>query len=349
MPHGACNPRVVLKLKPVEPSASRDHPFATYIRTVGRGEHLSRPLDEAEAEAAMAMILAGEAEPVQVGAFLLVLRYRRETPEELAGFVRAARARMAISDGLTADLDWPSYADRHRQLPYFVLAALLLAENGVRVAMHGLAGVGSATTPLTLRALGIEPARSMKAAAKALDKTGFAYLPIELICPDVARLFDLRPILGVRSPANSLARELNPLGAACQIQGVFHPTFLPVHREAASHLGQPRAAIFKGGGGEAQRNPEKPCRVATVGDGDTGEETWPALSEGQRHAWREETLDPAATVALWRGERDAPGPEAAVVGTAAMALKLLGRADTQNEAQTLAENLWRERSRHKFD
>ena len=68
------------------------HPFAEFLRTIGRGATLGRPLDEAEAEQAMAMILDGAVEPVQLGAFLLVLRYRTETPAELAGFVRAARA-----------------------------------------------------------------------------------------------------------------------------------------------------------------------------------------------------------------------------------------------------------------
>src|SRR5262245_50095522 len=113
------------------------HPFAEVIRTIGRGETLSRPLTESEAESAMGMILAGKVEPVQLGAFLLLLRYRKETPPELAGFVRATRQKLREMPAAEADLDWPSYADRHKQLPYFLLSALLLAVNGVRVVMHG--------------------------------------------------------------------------------------------------------------------------------------------------------------------------------------------------------------------
>ena len=131
------------------------HPFAEFLRTIGRGATLGRPLDETEAEQAMGMILDGAVEPVQLGAFLLVLRYRTETPAELAGFVRAARARSVGADAITVDFDWPSYADRHKQLPYFVLAALLLAGNGVRVLMHGIEGEGAVTTPAALRALGV--------------------------------------------------------------------------------------------------------------------------------------------------------------------------------------------------
>ncbi|MEZ5933034.1 MAG: hypothetical protein R3F54_13985 [Alphaproteobacteria bacterium] len=67
------------------------HPFAAYLRIIGRGATIGRPLDEAEAEVAFAMILGGEVEPLQLGAFLLVLRYRTEAPSELAGSVRASR------------------------------------------------------------------------------------------------------------------------------------------------------------------------------------------------------------------------------------------------------------------
>ena len=93
----------------------------------------------------MSLILAGEAQPVQIGGFLMVLRYRGETAAELAGFVQAARQHIALDASVSVDLDWPSYADRHRQQPWFVLAALLLAENGFRVLMHGIAGASAAT------------------------------------------------------------------------------------------------------------------------------------------------------------------------------------------------------------
>jgi len=218
----------------------------------------------------------------------------------------------------------------------------------VRIAMHGIEGVGDATTPKVLDALGLAPATSAAVAETQLRDRSFAYLPLQLICPEMQSLFELRPILGVRSPANSLCRELNPADAPYQLQGVFHPTYLPSHSETAKMLGQPHAAIFKGGGGEIQRNPEKACRVATVDEGVIAEETWEAMTPAERHPWRDEPLDPQRVGALWRGELVAPGPEAAVVGTTAIALKLMGRAVTQAEASDLAKEMWQSRPKQAY-
>ncbi|MGH6879912.1 MAG: glycosyl transferase family protein [Hypericibacter sp.] len=324
------------------------HPFAKFLRLVGRGPTLSRSLTIDEAEEAMTAILAGSAEPMQIGALFLLLRNRKETPEELAGFVRAAQRWWKLPDEAAAEIDWPSYADRHKQLPYFILSALLLAEQGIKIAMHGLAGVGEATTPRVLQALGIEAANSVEDAARRIQRSGFAYLPIERFCPPLLRLFAMRPILGLRTPANSFCRELNPLAATAQLQGVFHPTYIVTHQEAARFLKQPKAAIFKGGGGEAQINPEKPCRVGLVEGEALTEETWPPLLAGERHGWRDEPLDPRAVLALWRGEAAPAGPTAAVIGTVAIALKLLGRAPTQEAALDQARAMWKGRAKGKY-
>lgn len=312
---------------------------------LGRGPGRARALTGEEAADAMRMVLAGAVEPVQLGAFLMLLRYRGESAAELAGFVGAAREGLAPLKGAAPDLDWPSYADRHRQLPYFVLAALLVARSGVRVLMHGIAGEaeGHVTTRAVLAALDVPVGGSLCDARARLERAGFAYVGLENICPGLERLFALRPLLGLRSPVNSLARALNPLGARCQMQGVFHPAYRTLHQETALLLGQPRAAVFKGGGGEVLRNPDKPCAVALVVDGVASEEIWPALTDERAFRPREEAQEVARVVALWRGEREDAGAVAAVTGTAAVALKMLGRAETQAAAQAMAEALWHDR------
>lgn len=203
----------VEQVEPAPKGPTELHPLARFVRTIARGPTLGRPLAEDEAEAAMAMILDGKAAPEQIGAMLMVMRYRTETAAELAGFVRATRTRTAVPKAAFADLDWPSYADRHKQLPYFLLAARLLANQGVRILIHGVAGEGPVTTPRVMAALGLAAASSADEAAAELDRRGLAYLPLETMAPGLAELFALRPLLGLRSPVNSLARELNPFGA----------------------------------------------------------------------------------------------------------------------------------------
>ena len=259
--------------------------------------------------------------------------------------VRAARARLQVGAGLVADLDWPSYADAHRQLPYFLLAARLVADAGVRVLLHGCVGAGPATTRHGLAALGLPMARTTGEAAEHLETCRLAHLPLELLSGRLAQLFALKPVLGVRTGVNSVARELNPAGAPAMLQGVFHPPYIPLHLAAQRMLGQPRALTFKGGGGEGQRNPDKPCRSMALTAGVEQEVVWPRLNHDAPWPWREEPLEPSRLAALWRGEWDAPGPVAAVTGTTAMALWLTGRTDDPAVADRLAAELWVRRDR----
>lgn len=324
--------------------------FAPFVRLLGRGPGISRELTRDEAREAMTLILEQRVAPEQLGAFLMLMRYRRETAEELAGFVEAARAILPPlpDDAPSVDLDWPSYADRHKQLPWFVLSALLLAQNGVTVAMHGIAGMEgegfAPTTRAALAHLGIAPCASLDAAAARLAHDALIFLPLEAIAPSLDALFALRPLFSLRSPVNSFARVLNPLRARAHITGVFHPAFRNLHRDTSRLTGQSGASVFKGGGGEIQRNPLKPCRVLTVNDGVDGEEEWPALAQGKPYNWRGEPHEVARLSALWKGELDHPYAVATVTGTAALVLKLLGRAGTLADADAMAQRIWAERA-----
>ena len=323
--------------------------FAPFVRMLGRGPGKSRALTRDEARDAMTLILQDRVAPEQLGAFLMLMRYRRETAEELAGFVEAAQTLLPPlpDDVPDVDLDWPSYADHHKQLPWFVLSALLLAQNGVTVAMHGIDGMEgegfAPTTRAALAHLGITPCASLEDAAARLAHDALIFLPLEAIAPRLDALFALRPLFSLRSPVNSFARVINPLRARGHITGVFHPDFRNLHRDTSRLIHQPKAAVFKGGGGEAQRNPMKPCFVLTVHDGVDGEEEWPALTETKHYDWRGEPHEVSRLSALWNGELDHPSATAAVTGSAALALKLLGRAETPDDADQMAQQLWAER------
>lgn len=84
------------------------NPFARVLQTIGKGPGRGRPLTREEARDAFASLLDGRAAEIQVGAFLLLMRYRGETPEELAGFIEAARTHEgwpALGSGVAVDLD----------------------------------------------------------------------------------------------------------------------------------------------------------------------------------------------------------------------------------------------------
>ncbi len=322
------------------------HPFAQYVRILGRGKKGARSLSFDEAREAMAMILADAVEPVQLGAFLMLLRIKEESPEELAGFVQAARVSLSLPTDLpTVELDWSSYAGKRRQLPWFILSALLLADQGVTILMHGTRGIKDdrVYTPDAMAALGIPLCRDFTEAGREIAHRNFAFIPLEHFCPRLKKILNLRRLFGLRSPVNTLLRMLNPLGAPYLLQGIFHPGYRAIHQQAALLLGQPHMAVFKGEGGETERNPDLPCPVFTVHGEEAGEEEWPALFS-KRHL-KDGTLDIGRLAALWRGELEDEYGTAAVTGTAAIVLRLLGWANSIAEAEAQAKAMWAARNK----
>ncbi|HEY5993854.1 MAG TPA: glycosyl transferase family protein [Gallionellaceae bacterium] len=323
-----------------------EHPFAQYIQMLGKGRKGSRDLTQQEAEQALGMILSGQTEPVQLGAFLMLMRVKEETPAEVAGFVKAARTSLRLPPNLPAvDLDWPTYAGKRRQLPWYLLSALLLSNHGISVLMHGIGGgiAGRVFIPQALQALGLAPAASFADAADQLNKTKFAFLPLHAISPDLERILDLKPVLGLRSPVHTVIRMLNPFGAPASIMGIFHPGYDDTHQQAGVLLGDKNLAVFKGEGGEAERNPDADCTVKLVLEGKAQEEIWPALF-ASRHM-KDDAMDVARLAQLWRGEISDEYGQAAVTGTAAIALRAMGRAGSIAAAQKMANEMWQERRR----
>ncbi|MBW7057585.1 glycosyl transferase family protein [Paracoccus bogoriensis] len=297
--------------------------LADYVKILGRGPGRSRNLTMDEAEAAMALILAGRADPHAIGAALMLMRLRGESPEEIAGFTRALRA--ILPPLPQADLDWPSYAaGRSRALPWFLLAARQVARTGARVLIHGWNAhqAGGADVRSALALAGIARADSPDDAARLLDRDGIAYLPLECFAPQALALLRLREVLGLRSCVNTVCRMLNPAGAAAAVQGVFHPPYLALQQAAGAILGQPRLGILKGGGGEFERNPSKPVTLWRLTEGTPHETALPPLVPGpQRLA--DLPHPPQVLADLWAGRLRDPFAEAIVAGTAEAALLTL--------------------------
>ena len=306
--------------------------FAGYVATLGRGPGRSRPLTRAEAADAMAMLLAGTPDRLQVGAFLMLLRYRGEDADEIAGLVEGAQPATRVD--AQVDLDWPSYgAGRTRGAPWFLLAALALAASGMRVLMHGTnAFSGGTTVSDALKRLGRTPARSVDEARSQLAQDGFSYLPIEVLCPRLAELLGLRRLLGLRSPMNTVARLLDPARAPAGVDGVFHPPYIEVHLGTAERLGRPRLLVLKGGGGEAERTPHRPV-AAHLWSGQHGrsELVLPAISAPPQPDAPEPDI-----AAIWQGAAGDPNIEARVVATIELGLLAVGRGGASDAASIWA-------------
>ena len=327
---------------------TQEHPFAHYVRVLGKGPRLSRPLTFEEARDGFSMVMRGEVEPVQLGAFLCLLRVKTETPEEAAGLAAAIRATITPPQNAPkVDLDWSSYAGKTRQLPYYLLAALTLAGHGITVFMHGSEHhtAGRVWTSEALAALGVPVSTSAEEAATRLTRDHFAYMTLEHLSPPLHQIMELRHLLGLRSPIHTVARLINPFHAGCAINSVSHPPYALVHQEAARLLGDTSMAVFKGEGGEAERRPEKACEVLSLVDGQPVTEEWPALIAGTRA--HEESLDLARMTALWSGSESCEIATAVISGTISIALRAMGRAASIDEAEGMALAMWRDRVKTK--
>ncbi|OUS05677.1 glycosyl transferase [Rhodobacterales bacterium 52_120_T64] len=323
------------------------HPFAKFIQILARGKTKTRAFTLEESQEAMAMILRGEAKPEQIGAFLMLLRLKEETPEEIAGFTMGTRDTFELPDNIPdVDVDWSSYAGKRRQLPWFILSALLLAQNGFKVFMHGTGGhtPGRIYTRETLQKLGFPIAHSFDQAVDHLAVSNFCYVSLEVLSPKLRELIEMRPTFGLRSPVHSFARMLNPFNAPVMMQGIFHRGFMDIHAGAGLLLDQPVTTVFRGEGGEIERRPNKPTIAWTAANGEITNEEWPALLPNG-HAVADEDMDIQNLIAIWRGEQSSEYAEASVIGTLAVALKSMGQAETIVEAQAMAQGMWVNRDR----
>ena len=323
------------------------HPFAKFIQILARGKTKTRAFTVEESQEAMAMILRGEAEPEQIGAFLMLLRLKEETPEEIAGFTLGTREMFDLPDNIPqVDVDWSSYAGKRRQLPWFILSALLLAQNGFKVFMHGTGGhtPGRIYTRETLQKLGFPIAQSFSEAADHIAARNFAYVPLQVLSPKLRELIEMRPIMGLRSPVHSFARMLNPFNAPVMMQGIFHRGFMDIHAGAGLLLDQPVTTVFRGEGGEIERRPNKPTVAWTAANGEIMNEEWPALLPNG-HAAADEEMDIQNLIAIWRGDESSEYAATSVIGTLAIALKSMGQADTAEVAQEMAEKMWSNRDK----
>lgn len=319
-----------------------EHPFAQFVRIVGKGKNGARSLTYDEAYQAFSMILKNEVLDVQLGAFLMLLRVKEESVDELTGFVQATKDQLNFQP-LAVDLDWSSYAGKRKHYPWFLLAALTLSKHGYKIVMHGASGhtMNRVYTEQVLEYLGFPICQNEAQVKHQLDTQNFAYLPLNVISPILADLINLRNVMGLRSPIHTLARLINPFNAKATLQAIFHPAYRSSHQQAAFQLGYKNSAVIKGEGGEFERNPDAKTLICGIQDGELYEHELPKLTDNRSPT--EEQLDLAIFKVVWEGQQAHEYGEIAITETMGIALYTMGIVNNYLEAMSKAKHLWNTR------
>jgi len=232
--------------------------ISQYIKEIGRGKQGARSLTRAQAADLLGQVLDGQVTDLEVGAFCLAMRIKGETADEMAGFLDAAHARMnRLPAGDRPLVVLPSY-NGARKLPVLTpLLGLLLARRGLPVLIHGTATEATRVfVPDVLASLG----QSAQPAIKKIANGELAYLPTDMLSPALKRLLDVRRVVGLRNPAHSLVKLMNPSDGPAVVVGSYtHPEYA-VSMAAVFELMQSTALLLRGTEGEvvadARRMPQ---------------------------------------------------------------------------------------------
>jgi anthranilate phosphoribosyltransferase len=229
-----------------------------YIKDIGRGKDGARSLTREQATDLFGQVLDGTVTDLEIGGFCLAMRIKGETPDEMAGFLDATHARLQrLPDNGLTTVVLPSY-NGARKLPVLTpLLALLLAREGAAVLVHGTATEDRrVSSEAVFAALG-QPARST---VGPLRHGECAFLPTEVLHPGLKRLLDVRRVVGLRNPAHSLVKLMNPCTGRALIVGSYtHPEYAVSMADTFALVGA-HALLLRGTEGEpvadARRTPQ---------------------------------------------------------------------------------------------
>jgi anthranilate phosphoribosyltransferase len=227
-------------------------------------------LSRAEAREAMNTIMSGEATPAQIGGFLVALRLKGETADEIAGCAEAMRAHVLAVHPQREDLvdTAGTGGDGGRTFNISTAAALVAAAAGAGVAKHGNRAVSSASGSAdVLEALGFELELPPERIAHSIDTLGFGFLFAPTHHPAMKHAAPVRKELAARTVFNVLGPLTNPAGARAQVVGVYSPDLVKTLAEVLATLGARRAFVVHGAGGIDELSPAGPNLVYEVVDG----------------------------------------------------------------------------------
>jgi anthranilate phosphoribosyltransferase len=227
------------------------------------------PLTRAEAEAAFGIMMSGEATPTQIGGFLMALRVRGETVEEITGAVATMRAKMLRVEAPGDAIDIVGTGgDATGSYNISTASAFVVAGAGVKVAKHGNRALSSRSGAAdVLTALGVKIDLAPAAISRCIDRAGLGFMFAPAHHAAMRHVGPSRVELGTRTIFNLLGPLSNPAGVRRQLVGVFSQTWIePVARVLAG-LGSDRVWVVHGSDGMDEITASGVTFVTAVEDG----------------------------------------------------------------------------------
>ena len=230
-----------------------------------------KDLTREEARRVMDTIMSGDATPGQIGGFLVALRLKGETADEIAGAAEAMRAHAIPVQAKRLDLvdTAGTGGDGGKTFNISTAAALVAAAAGAGVAKHGNRSVSSQSGSAdVLEQLGFNLDLSPERIAQSIDDLGFGFMFAPMHHPAMKHAGPVRRELAARTVFNVLGPLTNPAGARAQVVGVYSPLLVPVVADVLAKLGAHRAYVVHGAGGIDELSPAGPNLVCEVVNGD---------------------------------------------------------------------------------
>ena len=239
--------------------------FKPLIAKVAAGATLTRT----EAEAAFDSMLSGEVTPSQMGGFLMALRVRGETVDEITGAVAAMRAKMARVKAPSDAIDIVGTGgDGSGSYNVSTLASIITAACGVPVAKHGNRAISSrAGAADTLTALGVKVGLSPEGVERCLDEAGIGFMMAPAHHASMRHVGPTRVELGTRTLFNLLGPLCNPAGVKRQLVGVFSAAWLEPMAEVLRNFGSERVWVTHGLDGLDEITTTGPTKVVELKGG----------------------------------------------------------------------------------
>jgi len=296
-----------------------------------------------EAYGVMSDIMEGRATPAQIGAFLIALRLKGETVEEVSGFAQAMRDKALRLDYPGNLLDTcGTGGDGMGTINISTLSALVVAGAGVKVAKHGNRSVSSLCGSADLlEGLGVKIDLPPSTAKRCLDECNFSFLFAPLYHPAMRYAAGPRKELGVRTVFNILGPLTNPARVRRQLLGVFSPSLTAFIASVLGKLGVERAMVVSSLDGIDEISISAPTKVSELRDGTIYEYTIEPERLGVRTYLldelkvksKEESVEIAQRVLA--GEMEGAVMDAVLVNSAA-ALIVAGMANDFKEGMEIA-------------